>query len=260
LAAQGFGALALAALAVAAIESRNSLAAGAAAFLVAALALTVFVRIEARRGPSALVPLPMVAIREFRAAATATTGMTFGMYGMSFVLPLTWLSAGRLGPLAAGLALMPSAAAFVVTSPFSGRLAERVGSRLMMSGGVAIIGCGLITIGATASVTNLVGAEAGLALTGFGMGLATGPLMGAAVGAVPAARSGTAASLINVARMAGATIGVAVLGAVYALAGGGPGGLTVAMTLGGAAQIAAAASAWTTTTSIEGRASNSGRS
>jgi MFS transporter, DHA2 family, methylenomycin A resistance protein len=246
-AAQAFGALALGGLAVAAIESHLSLAAAAVAFLVAAAALVVFIRIEAGRDAAALVPLPMFATREFRAAATATAGMTFGMYGMSFLLPLTWLSAGKLGPLAAGLALMPSAVAFVVTSPFSGRLAERVGARLMMSGGVAIIGCGLIMIGATASMTGLVGAEVGLALTGLGMGLATGPLMGAAIGAVPAARSGTAASLINVARMAGATIGVAVLGAVFAMAGGGPGGLAVAMLLGGALQIAASASAWMTT-------------
>jgi MFS transporter, DHA2 family, methylenomycin A resistance protein len=246
-AAQASGALALGGLAVAAIESHHSVPAAAVAFLVAAGALIAFIRIEAGRGAAALVPLPMFAIREFRAAATATAGMTFGMYGMAFLLPLTWLSAGKLGPLAAGLALMPSAIAFVVTSPFSGRLAERVGARLMMSGGVAIIACGLILIGATASMTGLAGAEIGLALTGLGMGLATGPLMGAAVGAVPAARSGTAASLINVARMAGATIGVAVLGAVFAMAGAGPGGLTVAMLLGGALQIAASASAWMTT-------------
>jgi DHA2 family methylenomycin A resistance protein-like MFS transporter len=246
-AAQAFGALALGGLAVAAIESHRGLPAAAVAFLVAAGALVAFIRIEAGRDAAALVPLPMFAIPEFRAAATATAGMTFGMYGMSFLLPLTWLSAGKLGPLAAGLALLPSAVAFVVTSPLSGRLAERVGARLMMSGGVAIIACGLILIGATASMTGLAGAEVGLALTGLGMGLATGPLMGAAVGAVPAARSGTAASLINVARMAGATIGVAVLGAVFAIAGAGPGGLTVAMLLGGALQIAASASAWMTT-------------
>jgi MFS transporter, DHA2 family, methylenomycin A resistance protein len=245
-AAQAFGALALGGLAVAAIESHRGLPAAAVAFLVVAGALVAFIRIEAGRA-AALVPLPMFAIPEFRAAATATAGMTFGMYGMSFLLPLTWLSAGKLGPLAAGLALLPSAVAFVVTSPLSGRLAERVGARLMMSGGVAIIACGLILIGATASMTGLAGAEVGLALTGLGMGLATGPLMGAAVGAVPAARSGTAASLINVARMAGATIGVAVLGAVFAIAGAGPGGLTVAMLLGGALQIAASASAWMTT-------------
>ncbi len=246
-AAQGFGALALGGLALAAIECHHNPAEAAVAFVLAALALVLFIRIEAGRDAAALVPLPMFAIREFRGAVTATAGMTFGMYGMLFLLPLTWLSAGTLGPVAAGVALTPSAAAFVLTSPFSGRLAERVGSRLMMSGGVAIIGCGLLMIAATASTAGLEGAEIGLALTGLGMGLATGPLMGAAVGAVPAARSGTAAALINVARMAGATIGVAALGAIFALAGGGLGGLSLAMLVGGALQIAAAAIAWRTT-------------
>ncbi len=53
--------------------------------------------------------------------------------------------------------------------------------------------------------------------------------------------------MINVARMSGATIGVAILGAVYALISGGVGGLRVAMLLGGLAQVSAAAIAWRTT-------------
>jgi MFS transporter, DHA2 family, methylenomycin A resistance protein len=248
-AAQGAGALALGGLAFAAIESHRDLAVAAAAFLVAAAALTVFIRIEAGRD-AALVPLPMFAIRPFRGAVTATAGMTFGMYGMLFLLPLVWLSRGVLDPGAAGFALTPSAIVYVVTSPFSGHLAERVGARLMMSGGVAIIGCGLILIGVTASGTGLIGAEVGLALTGLGMGFATGPLMGTAVGAVPPARSGTAAALINVARMAGATIGVAVLGAVFAVGGGASSGLRLAMLIGGTLQLTAAASAWTTTAPV----------
>jgi EmrB/QacA subfamily drug resistance transporter len=246
--AQEFGALALGALAFAAIEFRRDPLEAAAAFALAAAALIVFIRVEARRGAAALVPLPMFAIPAFRAAAMAAAGMTFGMYGMMFLLPLVWLAQGKLGPIGAGLALIPSAAVYVATSPFSGPLAERVGARLMISGGVAIIGCGLVIIGATAPSTGIVGAEAGLALTALGMGLASGPLMGMAVGAVATARSGTAASLINVARMSGATIGVAALGTVFAIAGGGAAGLRLAMTLGGVAQIAAAASAWRTTT------------
>jgi EmrB/QacA subfamily drug resistance transporter len=246
-AAQASGALALGALALAAIESHRNVALAAASFAVAAVALGGFIRIEAGRGAAALVPLPMFSIRAFRGAVVATAGMTFGMYGMLFLLPLFWLSRGMLDPVAAGFALTPSAAAYVATSPFSGRLAERFGARLMMSGGVAIIGCGLVLIGATASTAGIVGAEAGLALTGLGMGLATGPLMGTAVGAVPAKRSGTAAALINVARMSGATIGVAVLGAVFALGGGSESGLRLAMLIGGALQLVAAAAAWTAT-------------
>ena len=84
----------------------------------------------------------------------------------------------------------------------------------------------------------------GLVLTGLGMGLNTGPLFGVAVAAVPAARSGSAASLINVARMIGATLGVAILGTAFALAGAGGAGLRAAMLLGGTVQIVGGAVAW----------------
>jgi MFS transporter, DHA2 family, methylenomycin A resistance protein len=81
-------------------------------------------------------------------------------------------------------------------------------------------------------------------LAGLGMGLNTGPLFEVAVGAVPAARSGSAASLINVARMIGATLGVAVLGTILAAAGGEGLGLQAAMVVGGAVQLSGACAAW----------------
>jgi hypothetical protein len=68
--------------------------------------------------------------------------------------------------------------------------------------------------------------------------------MGLAVGAVSAARSGTAAALINVARMAGATIGVAILGTVFTIAQGGSKGLHLSMLLGGLVQLTSAAVVW----------------
>ncbi|MCM3444875.1 hypothetical protein, partial [Metabacillus halosaccharovorans] len=39
-------------------------------------------------GESALVPLDLFRISAFRGAIAATTGMTFGMYGVLFLLPL----------------------------------------------------------------------------------------------------------------------------------------------------------------------------
>jgi EmrB/QacA subfamily drug resistance transporter len=245
--AQICGALALGGFAVAAIESHRAIIAAAIALAIAAVAFACFLAIERKRGAAALVPLSIFSIPEFRGAATATMGMTFGMYGMMFLLPLFWLSAGTLGATTAGLAMTPSAIAYIATSPLSGRLTEKLGARFMTACGVAIIGCGLLTIGVTASMTQIIGPEIGLALTGLGMGLATGPLMAVAVSAVPAARSGTAAALINVARMSGATIGVAILGAIYALAGDGLSGLRIALLLGGGAQVTAAAIAWRAT-------------
>ena len=64
-------------------------------------------------------------------------------------------------------------------------------------------------------------------IIGIGLGLNTGPVNAVAVAAVPPARSGTASGLLNTARMVGATMGIAVLGAIYAahLHGGAPQGM-----------------------------------
>ena len=243
-AAQLLGALALGGMVLAAIQAHRAPTVAAAAFAAASLALLLFARVEARRGAAALVPLDVFRSRTFRGAMTATAGMTFGMYGVLFLLPLAWQGAGRLSALETGLALMPMALVFLAVSPCSGALAERYGARIVSAGGVALIGAGLALIGVEAHRSSIIAQEAGLALTGVGMGLATGPLMGSAVGAVIAERAGTASALINVARMAGAAFGVAALGAVFDAAGGGADGLRIAMLMGGAAQIGCAAYAW----------------
>ncbi|MGN7101223.1 MFS transporter [Ralstonia holmesii] len=242
--AQVLGAITLGGLAFAAIEAHHAPVVAAAVLAVAIIALAWFIRVEARHGGEALVPLDLFRVREFRGAIVATAGMTFGMYGALFLLPLMWQSTGRFNVIGAGIALMPMALVFMAVSPMSGTVARRHGVRLATAGGVGIIALGLLTVGAFAGVASVVPAAIGLALTGLGMGFATGPLMGAAVGAVGPERSGTASALVNVARMTGATLGVAILGAAYAVCGSGASGLRVAMLYGGAVQLACAAVAW----------------
>lgn len=241
---QAFGALAIAGLAFAAIESHEAPSMAAAAVVIALIALALFTRTETKRGTSALVPLDIFRSKTFTGALTATAAMTFGMYGVLFLLPMTWQATGRFDATGAGLALMPMALVFVATSVFSGALITRFGSRSLGTGGVVIIALGLALIGLSADASSAVWAEIGLALTGLGMGFATGPLTAAAVGAVPAARSGLASALLNVARMVGATMGVALLGAVHAGAGAGTGGLRVAMLSAALVQVTAATLAW----------------
>jgi len=245
-AAQLFGAAALGGLAFAAIQFRFAPHLALVSCIVAVLALAAFIRIEAGKGAAALVPLDMFRSRVFRGAAIATTGMTFGMYGTLFLLPLTWQSTGAFDAMGAGIALMPMALVFVIVSPLSGMATQRYGARISIASGLAIIGTGLFLIGTGGLRHSIVPAELGLAMTGLGMGLATGPLMGAAVGAMPAARSGTASALINVARMVGATAGVALLGTVFAMAGDTGHGLHTAMLIGAAVEALCAVLAWRT--------------
>ncbi len=238
------GGVALGGLALAAIEATHDRAVAGAALALATVALAVFLRTEHGRGGAAMVPLDVFRHRAFVGALAATAAMTFGVYGVLFLLQLVWQSSGALGAGAAGIALVPMALVFFGVSNVSGRLAERAGARAMIAGGTAVIGVGLLIVAATSSGRPLALAEVGLVLAGLGMGLNTGPLFGVAVAAVPAARSGGAASLINVARMAGATLGVAVLGAAFAAAGAAASGLRAAMLAGGLVQLAGAWAAW----------------
>lgn len=250
LAGQILGAAVLGGLALAAIEGRDAPDLLAIAVLAALSAAVLFLIVERRQGEAALVPLPLFRQASFAGAVAATAAMTFGMYGLLFLLPLTWQGGANgarpLSPVEAGLALMPMAIVFVLVSRRSGALAERCGARAATAGGTAIIGLGLIVASLTQAGRPMWLAQAGLLLTGLGMGVNTGPLMGVAVGSVPSTRSGTASALINVARMVGATLGVAMLGALYALMGSGPAGLSAALLAGGAVQLTGAAAAWAT--------------
>jgi DHA2 family methylenomycin A resistance protein-like MFS transporter len=244
---QILAAVALGGLALASIEAHERPLVSAVALPVAIIAAALFVVAERLHGEGALVPPGLFRKPAFTGAIAATAAMTFGMYGLLFLVPLSWQGGeDPLSAVEAGLAMLPAALTFVAVSRHSGTLTERFGARVATAGGTALIGLGLLVVALTTSARPIWLAEIGMVLTGIGMGTNTGPLMGVGVAAVPAARSGTASSLINVARMVGATLGVAMLGALYALLGGGSTGFTAALAIGGVVQLMGAATAWAT--------------
>ncbi|MGH7072024.1 MAG: MFS transporter [Acetobacteraceae bacterium] len=238
---QALGAIALGGLAFAAIDGSGGAALRLAALAASLISLPLFLRVERRAGSAALIPLDLFRNRGFSGALAATATMTFGIYGMIFLLPLLWQALDRLSAAGAGLALLPISLLFFLVSTASGQLAERVGRRALAAGGTALIGLGLVVLATTSAGTPLPLAEAGLLLAGLGMGLNTGPLLAVTIAAVAAPRAGTAAALFNVARMSGAVLGVAVLGALFAAVGGGAPGFQAAMLAGGLVQLTGAA-------------------
>ena len=220
---QAFASLLLAALAVAAIVHRLMLPAIGAALLAALL----FMRAERRAGPGAMIPLSLLRNARLAAVNGVAAAMTFGMYGVLFLLPLVWQRGGVLDASGAGVALLPMSLAFVVLSHRSGPWSKRFGVRTMMVLGMALIGAGIAVLGTTHAGQRLELAAFGLFLTGVGMALNTGPVLTSAVAGVEPSRAGTASALVNTARMVGATLGVGVLGGVFVATGFG-----VAMTVG----------------------------
>ena len=243
---QILGAIVLGGIVYVGIVGLGSDGASLLALLLSAIAFPLFLLVEDRAQGAALVPLDLFRNRSFCGAVVATASMTFGIYGVIFLVPLVWQSSGFLMPQTAGLALVPCALTFFLISQRSGHMAQRVGVRVVIAGGTTLIACGLLVLAATQAGRPFVVAQIGLILAGIGMGLNTGPLMSVAVDAVSAARSGTASALINVARMAGATLGVAFLGTAFALWHGGSEGLRAAMLIGAAAQLCGAFVAWIT--------------
>ena len=187
---------------------------------VALAAGALFHAVEARQR-GAMVPLDIFAKAPFNASLAIAGLMTFGMYAMTFLTPLYLQSVRGATALMAGLLLVPMSLTFVAVSQASGPLMKRIGARAMMASGMALMGGGLLLLTAISATTSLIAIEVALIVIGVGLGMNTGPVNAVAVANVPPARSGTASGLLNTARMVGATLGIAVLGAIFAAHAGG---------------------------------------
>ena len=218
-----------------------------AAAMLAVAGAVAFTWIE-RGNPDGLVPFGLFRSRPFSAALAVAGLMTFGVYALVFLMPLYFQTLRGESPLVAGLRMLPLPLAFFLVSQRSGRIVHAIGLRAAMGGGMAAMGIGELAVafGSTGASPWLVAVA--LAAVGVGLGLNTAPVNSVAIANVPRARAGTASGILNTARMVGATLGVAILGAVFAHFAGQAGaaegfldGLRPALALGGAAQLLGAA-------------------
>lgn len=186
----------------------------------AALFLACAVAFVARERRTRMLIPPQIFVRPaFAAALTCASLMTFGIYAMLFLVPLSLQAAGGASAVAAGLALVPMSFVFFLVSQCSGKFTRRVGPRVPMVAGMTCmgLGLGLLALEPGAEIPAL---QAALVIIGIGLGLNTGPVLAVAIANAPASRSGAASGLVNTARMIGATLGVAVLGALFAASSG----------------------------------------
>jgi MFS transporter, DHA2 family, methylenomycin A resistance protein len=218
--------------------------AGCAAAAVACAGLFVWAE-QAR--PSPMVPLALLRRGQLPVAAVVALCMTFGMYGMFMLASLDFQDERGASPVVAGLELLPLPAVFVVLSPLAGRLVNRLGPRLPMAAGMTLMGTGLAMYAAVGGDGPLPLTEVAFVITGTGLALNTGPVVGVAVSAVAPRLAGLASGIANLARMLGAALGVAVQGTALAVAGHGAthgasftAGLRAALLVGCAAEVAGA--------------------
>lgn len=195
--------------------------------------------------PGALLPTSLFRNRDLSVAIGSAALMTFAFYGFIFLFPLYLQSVRGEPAVRAGLALLPMSLTFFALSPLAGRWMHALGAGPLVTSGLATMGAGVLVLSAAHPDTSYALLFAGLLAMGLGMATATGPVMTLAVSSLPSARSGTSSGLVNVGRMVGATLGVAVAGSISsggaALAGQDAArftaGMRVALRVGGLVEV-----------------------
>lgn len=182
---------------------------------VAVLLGAAFVRRE-RRSAAPVLPRAVLAVPGMGRMLLAGAAVNFAMTGVLFVLPLLFERRFGYGAVRCGLAFLPMTVPFAVNPLLTGRLVARVGARGPILAGLLLLGSGGgVMGGAVFSGAPYPVLAAGLVAAGFGVSLALPALVTAVVaGAAPLGAAGAAGGLLNAARQGGATLGVAVLGAL----------------------------------------------
>jgi len=175
-----------------------------ALFAVSLVAGTAFVLWE-RRAPFPRFTTPNV-------VAYCTYFATFAIF--FFTALYLGVIAGYSAYRIAGL-FLPMTVTMIIGALLAGRWTTAVGARWLLVAGCLLFAGGLL-------LTNVVinpnpaylPLAAALALAGLGIGICVVPVTSSVLAAVPAERSGMAASATNTSREFGAVTGIAILGAV----------------------------------------------
>jgi EmrB/QacA subfamily drug resistance transporter len=183
-------------------------------FAAAIVLLLAFAWVEGKvKAP--IVQFEFLRNRNFFGALAVAFVISFSMLGMFFFMALYIQNILGYSPLEAGVRFLPTTLVIMVVAPIAGRLTDRIGARIPIVAGLAIVAVSLYM---QAQITDTSGFSSLLVpfiLMGLGIGLTMSPMSTAAMNAVEVAKSGLASGLLSMSRMVGGTFGVAVLGAIF---------------------------------------------
>jgi EmrB/QacA subfamily drug resistance transporter len=186
-----------------------------AGFAIAAVLLIAFIAQERR------VRVPMLDISLFRnlrfSAASAAVAITFfSLMGFIFVITLYFQFLKGYSPLSTGVRLLPVATMVAITSVLGTRLAVRSGTKLVVAGGLVALAIGLAWAATGSESTSYGTIACSMVFIGSGIGLTSAPATESIMGAVSEAKAGIGSAVNDATRITGATLGVAVIGSIYA--------------------------------------------
>lgn len=185
------------------------------AFGAAAAFLLGFVRWEQR------IDHPMLDVGVFRnlrfsAGSISVTFAFFALFGFIFMVTQYFQFVRGYDTLEAGVRTVPFALFTGIAAPLSAVLAHRFGTKAVVATGLAsmAIGFAWVTRNEVNSSYWLIVGQ--MFFMGGGLGLVNAPATEAIMGSLPPAKAGVGSAVNDTARELGGTLGVAIVGSVFA--------------------------------------------
>lgn len=153
------------------------------------------------------IDLSLYKTRNFTVAVVCAFVSFLALAPINHLMPFYMDNVQGLHIAETSLIFISTTIAIAVTQPFSGRLADRIGSRSVASVGLVVQGIGLISLAFIPLVINPDWLVPQLAIIGVGVGLFRSPNHRALFGAVPRNKMGQAGGYQHLPRQLGESIG-----------------------------------------------------
>jgi len=186
-----------------------------AGFVVAAAVMVVFVRWERSR-TAPMLDVTLFANLRFSAASASVTVAFFSLFGFIFLITQYFQQLRGYGPLSTGVRTLPVAFSIAISSVVGSKLAVRVGNKAVAAGGLLSLVASFFWIALSRSLVSYDLIAAQMVLLGTGLGLTSTAATESIMGVVSPHQAGAGSAVNDATREIGGTLGVAVLGSVYA--------------------------------------------
>ena len=163
---------------------------------------------------------PMLPLRFFRnmsftGANIALTLVMFSMFSSFFFMTQYFQTVQGYTPFETGVRILPMAFVSMFFAINSARVANRIGTKLTVSLGIFLAGCGLVFLSQVPDVdTEYWVLLIGLCILPAGMGTAMSPATNSVMGSIPVNKAGVGSAMNDTTRQVGGALGIAVLGTV----------------------------------------------
>jgi predicted MFS family arabinose efflux permease len=187
----------------------------AAGFAVAVVVLAAFALWE-RRTAHPMLDVTVFVNRRFSGGSLAVTAGFLTLFGFIFVITQYFQFIKGYSAFETGVRLLPVAISIAVASIVGPRIVERIGTTAVVAGGLVIFAAGLAWASTADAATPYIEIALQMVLLGGGLGLTTAPATESIMGSLSADKAGVGSAVNDTTRELGGTLGVAIVGSVFA--------------------------------------------